>query len=152
MNIICGILMDAFFIVLLLWCSYTDIRERIVSNVTIALLLCLGIAHTVFMALVGSTWWTYPAGMVLAVPLFLTWLKGHIGAGDVKLVLVIGLYLGLLNTVIAFTLMVPLLVILMVRSQIKTNTIKGAIPLAPVLAFGAIGAVALGYLYNLFQF
>jgi Flp pilus assembly protein protease CpaA len=149
---ILGILMDAFFIALLLWCSYTDLRKRIVSNVTIALLLCLGIARTVFVALAGSSWWTYPAGMVLVVLFLFAWLRGHMGAGDVKLVLSIGLYLGLLNTVIAFALMVPLLVILMVRSQIKTMTLKGTIPLAPVLAFGAIGAVALGYLYALFQF
>ncbi len=145
------ILMDAFFIALLLWCIYTDIRKRIVSNVTVILLLCLGIAHTIFMALNGSSWWTYPAGMVLAAPFFLAWLRGHMCAGDVKLVMAIGLYLGLLNTVIAFALMVPLLVILLIRSQIKNNTLKGVIPLAPVLAFGAIGAVLLGYLYVLFQ-
>lgn len=147
-----GILMDAFFIALLLWCSYTDIRERTVSNMTVILLLCFGIAHAVFMSLTGSSWWTYPAEMILAVPFFLAWLRGHMGAGDVKLVLAIGLYLGLLNTVIAFALMVPLLAILMIRSQIKTRTLKGAIPLAPVLAFGSIGAVALEYLYVLFQF
>lgn len=152
MNFFLGILMDAFFITMLLWCSYTDIRKRSVSNMTIILLLCLVIAHTVFMELIGSSWWTYPAGMILAIPFFLAWLRGHVGAGDVKLVMAIGLYLGLLNTVIAFALMVPLLAVLMIRSQIKTMTLKGAIPLAPVLAFGAIGAVALGYLYALLQF
>ncbi len=150
MNINLGIMMDAFFIALLLWCSCTDIRKRIVSNVTVILLLSLGIAHTVFMALAGSTSWTYPAGLVLAVPFFLTWMRGHMGAGDVKLVIAIGLYLGLLNTVIAFALMVPLLAILMIRSQIKTKTLKGAIPLAPVLTFGAFGVLVLGYLYVLF--
>ena len=146
------VLMDAFFIGLLLCCCYTDMRKRIVSNVTIALILCLGIAHTVFTALTGSIWWTYPAGMVLAIPFFIAWLRGQMGAGDVKLIMAIGLYLGLLNTVITFVLMAPFLAILMVRSQIKTGTFKRAIPLAPVLAFGAIGAVALGYLYVLFQF
>lgn len=151
-SVFLGILTDAFFIALLLWCSYTDIRKRIVSNVTVILLLFLGIVHAVFMSLAGSTWWTYPAGMVLAVPFFLSWLRGHMGAGDVKLVMAIGLYLGLLNTVIAFVLMVPLLAILMIRSQIKNKTLKSAIPLAPVLAFGAIGALVLGYLYVLFQF
>lgn len=150
-NAFLGILLDAFFIALLLWCSCTDIRKRIVSNMSVILILCLGIAHTVFVALAGSPWWTYPAGMILAIPFFIVWLRGHMGAGDIKLVLAIGLYLGLLNMVIAFALMVPLLAILMVPSQIKTNTLKGAIPLAPVLAFGAIGAVALGYLYILFQ-
>lgn len=152
MNIILGILTDVFFIALLLWCSYTDIRKRIVSNRTVILLLCLGIVHTVFMALAGSTWWMYPAGMVLAVPFFLAWLRGHMGAGDIKLIMAIGLYLGLLNTIIAFALIVPLLAILMIRSQIKNKALKGTIPLAPVLAFGAIGALELGYLYVLFQF
>lgn len=152
MNNTLGILMDAFFMAMLLWCSYTDIRKRIVSNMTVILLLCLGIAHTAFMALAGSPWWTYPAGMVLVVPFLLAWLRGHMGAGDVKLVIAIGLYLGLLNTVVAFVMMVPLLVVLMTRSEIKTKTFKGAIPLAPVLAFGSIGAVALGYLYVLLQF
>ncbi len=152
MNMILGILTDAFFITLLLWCSCTDIRKRNVSNMTVILLLCFGIVHTVIIALSGILWWTYPAGMILAVPFFLAWLRGHMGAGDVKLILAIGLYLGLFNTMIAFVLMVPLLAILMIRSQIKTKTLKGAIPLAPVLAFGAIGAVVLGYLYVLFQF
>lgn len=151
-NAFLGILLDAFFIALLLWCSYTDIRKRIVSNMSVILLLCLGIAHTVLMALTGIPWWTYPAGIVMAVPFFLAWLRGHMGAGDVKLVLSIGLYLGLLNTIIAFALMVPLLAILMIRSQIKTKTLKGAIPLAPVLTFGAFGVLVLGYLYFLFQF
>ena len=152
MNIILCILMDAFFITMLLWCSYTDIRKRTVSNASVILILCLGIAHTVLMALAKSPWWTYPAGTVLVIPFFLAWLRDHMGAGDVKLVMAIGLYLGLLNTVIAFALMVPLLVVFMIRSWTKTKTFKCAIPLGPILAFGAIGAVAFGYLYVLLQF
>ena len=63
-----GILTDAFFIALLAWCAYTDIRKRTVSNVSIILLLCLGIEHTVLMTVAGNTWWTYLVGMALAVP------------------------------------------------------------------------------------
>jgi prepilin peptidase CpaA len=150
-TIFLSILTDAFFIVLLVWCSYTDIRKRTVSNVSVILLLCLGIVHTVLMGLAGNTWWTYPAGMALAVPFFVAWLRGGMGAGDVKLIMGICLYLGVLNTLIAFALMVPALIGLMVRAWIKTKTLKSAIPFAPVLAFGAGGAVALGYLYVLFQ-
>lgn len=145
-----SIQMDAFFIALLVWCSYTDIRKRMVSNMSVILLLCLGIVHTVLLGLAG-TWWTYPAGMALAVPFFVAWLRDGIGAGDVKVILGICLYLGVLNTLIAFALMVPALIGLMVRSWIKTKTFKSAFPFAPVLAFGAGGAVALGYLYVLFQ-
>jgi len=149
-NILC-ILMDAFFIALLVWCSYTDIRKRIVSNMSVTLLLCLGLTHVMLISVSGSTWWTYPAGMTLAVPFFVAWLRGGIGAGDVKLIMGICLYLGVLNTLIAFALMVPALIGLMVRSWIKTKTLKSVIPFAPVLAFGVGGAVALGYLYALFQ-
>jgi prepilin signal peptidase PulO-like enzyme (type II secretory pathway) len=99
----------------------------------------------------AGIWWTYSAGMALAVPFFVTWLRDGMGAGDVKLVMGICLYLGVLNMLIAFALMIPALIGLMVRSWIKTKTFKSAIPFAPVLAFGAGGAVVLGYLYALFQ-
>ena len=147
-NILC-ILLDAFFVGLLVWCSYTDIRKRTVSNVVIALLLCLGIAHTGLMAFTQSTWWTYPVGMTFAIPFFISWLRGGMGAGDVKLAMAITLYLGLLNAVFAFALMVPVLIILMARSLIREKTLKCRIPVAPVLAFGASGSVIAVYVYGL---
>ncbi len=149
-NILC-ILTDAFFITLLIWCSYTDIRKRKVSNVSIILLLCLGIVHTVLMRLAGNTLWAYPAGIALAVPFFVTWLRGQMGAGDVKLVMGISLYLGVLNALIAFFLMVLVLIGFIAYSWVKAKTFKRAIPLAPVLALGAGVAVAIGYLYALLQ-
>ncbi len=54
MNITLGILTDVFFIVLLIWCAYTDIRTRTVPNTAIVLLLCMGLAHTVLIGLSGS--------------------------------------------------------------------------------------------------
>ncbi len=151
MELLICILMDAFFIVLLAWCSYTDLRKRMVSNITVILLLCLGIAHTVLTGLTDNIWWTYPAGLVFVVPFLISWLKGDIGAADVKLVIVMALFLGLMNAVIAFALMVPVLITLMVTSLIREKTLKCRIPFAPVLAFGAGGAVVIGYLYALFQ-
>lgn len=147
MEMIMSVLMDAFFITFLTWCAFTDIQKRTVSNTSVILVLCLGIAHTVLIVLAGHTWWTYPAGIVLAVPFFVVWLKGGMGAGDVKLIMGIGLYLGVLNMLIAFAFMVPALAVLMIRSWIKIKTLKCAIPLAPVLAFGAGGALTLKYLY-----
>jgi Flp pilus assembly protein protease CpaA len=149
MELLMGVLMDAFFIALLAWCSYTDMRKRIIPNVAVILLLCLGIVHVVLMGLAGNAWWTYPAGMVFALPFFISWLRGGMGAGDVKLVMAITFYLGLMNTVIAFTLMIPVLAVLMVRSLIKEKTLKCRIPVAPVLSFGAMGALLTGYLYAL---
>ena len=150
MCIVLRILMDAFFIALLAWCAYMDMRTRTISNVSVILLLCLGLAHTALMALTGNTWWIYLAGIVLAVPFYVAWLRSQMGAGDVKLIMGICLYLGVLNTLIAFALMVLALIVLIVRSWIKIKTLKGVIPFAPMLALGAGGVVALSYLYAIF--
>lgn len=148
MNNSLGILTDAFFIALLIWCAYTDIRTRAVPNTTVVLLLCLGLVHTVLTGLSGNAWWPYPAGLALAIPFFIVWLKGGMGAGDVKLLMGIGLYLGLLNTILAFALMLPCMAILLIRSWIRYKTLKTTIPFAPVLAFGAGTAVIVEYLYS----
>ena len=142
MALLLSVLTDALFISLLIRCAYTDIRMRTVSNTAVVLLLCLGLTHTVLIGLFGSAWWPYPAGMALAVPFLIIWLKNGMGAGDVKLIMGIGLYLGLFNTILAFTLMLPCMAILLIRSWIWNKTLKTKIPFAPVLALGA-GSVIL---------
>lgn len=147
MDIVLRILTDAFFITLLIWCACTDIRTRTVPNTAVVLLISLGLAHTVLIGLSGSAWWPYPAGLALAVPFFIVWLKGGMGAGDVKLLMGIGLYLGLAGTLISFALMLPCMASLLIRLWIRNKTLKSTIPFAPVLAFGAGTAVIAGYLY-----
>ena len=141
-----SVLTDALFIALLIWCAYTDIRTRTVSNTAIILLLSLGLSHTALIGLSGSAWWPYPAGMALAGPFFIVWLKGSMGAGDVKLIIGIGLYLGLLNTILAFELMLPCMAILLIRSWIRNKTLKTTIPFAPMLALGAGGVILADYI------
>lgn len=147
-SLVC-ILMDAFFIALLIACSIADLRSRIVPNVIVLLLVCLDIAHMSLMISTSGTWWTYPAGLILAVPFFIGWLRGGVGAGDVKLLISVSLYLGLLNSLVAFALMIPILGALMIRSWIKNRTVKCQIPFAPVITAGATGAVLFGYFYVL---
>ena len=149
MNNTLGILTDAFFITLLIWCAYTDIRTRTVPATAVVLLLCLGLAHTLLIGLSGSAWWLYPAGLALAIPFFIVWSKNGMGAGDVKLIMGIGLYLGLADTLISFALMLPCMAILLIRSWIRNKTLKSTIPFALVLALGAGGTVALGYILTL---
>jgi Flp pilus assembly protein protease CpaA len=148
MSIILGILTDAFFIAILVWCAYTDIRTRTVPNTAVVLLMSLGLAHTVLIVLSGSAWWPYPAGLALAIPFFIVWLKGGMGAGDVKLLMGIGLYLGLAGTLISFALMLAMLIACMIHPLRKHGTLRHTIPFAPVLAFGAGTAVIIGYLYT----
>ena len=142
-----GILLDALFVALLVWCAYTDCKKRTVSNLLIALLLCLGLVHMAIILLADNTWWQHPAGLLLSIPFLITWYKNDMGAADVKLIMVIGLYLGLMNTLVSFALMVPILAISMVCTWLKKRTLKCRIPLAPVLAFGAVATIVLRYLH-----
>ncbi len=143
-----GILSDAFFVSLLAWCAYSDRRTRTVSNLPVALLVCLGLTKVVLVSLPGcALWWQHPAGLLLSIPFLITWYKNDMGAADVKLIMAIGLYLGLLNTLVAFVLMIPILAVLMAYSWLKKKTLKCRIPLAPVLAFGAAAMVVLRYLH-----
>lgn len=141
-----GILLDPIFIALLVWCAYIDWKTRTVSNLPIVLLLCVGLMHMALVLLTSNAWWLYPAGALLSAPFLFAWVKNSMGAADVKLIIAIGLYLGLVNTLLSFILMVPILAVLMVYSWIKHKTLKCRIPLAPVLAIGAVAAVAFGYL------
>lgn len=141
-----GILLDALFVTDLVWCAYIDWKTRTVSNLPVGLLLCLGLAHTILVSLAHNTWWLYPAGVLLSAPFLFAWLNNKVGAADVKLIMAIGFYLGLVNTLLSFILMIPILAVLMAYSWIKHKTLKCRIPLAPVLALGAAAAVAFGYL------
>ena len=145
MNTTQGILMDAFFVAVLLWCSYTDLKSRTVSNMSVVILLCLGLVHTILVALSGGTWWVYPAGMLLGIPFLIAWLKGEMGGGDVKLIIGIGLYLGWVRTLVSFALMLPVLIACMVRFWLKIGTVNSTIPFAPVFAFGAGSMLLVGY-------
>lgn len=146
-----GIVMDALFLCLLIWCSISDIRKRTVSNRSILLLLFLGLAHMGYILLCGGVWWQYPSGLLLSIPFFIAWLRNGMGGGDVKLIAAIGLYLGLLNTLVAFALMIPIFVALLAWSWIKHKTLKRRIPLAPLISAGATMAVLLEYLLQLVQ-
>jgi Flp pilus assembly protein protease CpaA len=150
MNIVfLSILPDAFFITLLAWCSYTDIKCRSISNKAIVLMLCLGIARMIWVLFNSRTWVQYPAGLLLSVPFYIAWLKNSMGAGDVKLITAIALYMGLFNTLIVFAFLVPVLAAMMLHSWAKHKTIKLKIPLAPVIGICASGTIVLGYLYEL---
>lgn len=71
------------------------------------------------------------------------------GAGDVKLIAAVGLYLGLLNAFAAFVLMITIFTGLLAWSWLKYRTLKRRIPLAPVISAGATGVILLGYVFKL---
>jgi leader peptidase (prepilin peptidase)/N-methyltransferase len=134
----------AFFVVVLVTLSATDLRYRLVPNrIVLPAAVVVLVAHT---AIDPSVEWLLAAlgasGFLLVVAL--AYPKG-LGMGDIKLALLLGAMLGR-NVTLALMLgflaaLVPAAV-LFVRHRSKAR--KMAIPLVPFLALGAIVALFTG--------
>lgn len=140
------IIMDIMFGVLLIVCSITDLKKRIVPNECIILLLLLGITHAVFKTIIGYVWWYHFIGLVYSIPFFIAWHKELMGAGDVKLIIVISLYLGIINSLLAFIIMLLCLFIWAIYAKAKSIDTKKSIPLAPFISAGFILFLCVKYL------
>lgn len=141
-----GILSDVLFLALLGWCSATDLRKRKIPNQAILPLLALGVMHAVIAACLGSPWYEYPLGTLFGVPFFVAWTRGLIGGGDVKLLFVMGLYLGVARMLVALIVMLAVCAGLLLERIFRRRSIHIRLPLAPVLSLGALAAVLLNYL------
>ena len=135
MIVIWGILADAFFILLLGWCSVSDIRKRQIPNRAIFLMLIVGVLNAFVCTAADQIWWQYPAGLMIGFPFILSWLKTKMGAGDAKLMLVCGLFLGLPATLISTGLMLIILFGIAIYLFFTKRSLKTRIPLGPVIAF-----------------
>jgi len=138
---------DVLFVSMLAWCSVADLKKREIPNTAILLMLGLDVAHLVASICLGSPWYEYPLGMLLAVPFFIAWTKGLFGGGDVKLLFVMGLYLGLSLMLAALAFTVVACAGLLIWRAVRRRDIHVRLPLAPALALGAVAAVALSYLF-----
>jgi len=129
-----GVLAGALFICLLAWVSITDATKRIIPNWAVLIMLIIGILNTVIAAISSLAWWWYPAGIMIALPFLLLWLRGKMGAGDTKLMLVCGLFLGLQASLLMAGLMLVILLIIAAYLYAKQMSLKMQVPLGPVIA------------------
>jgi len=141
MTVIWGILADAFFILLLCWCSVSDIRKRQIPNQAILLMLIVGILNPFVCTAVSQIWWYYPAGLIIAFPFIPSWLKNKMGAGDVKLMLVCGLFQGLPSALISAGLMLIILFGIAIYLFFTKRSLKTRIPFGPVIAISSAATI-----------
>ena len=132
-----GVLAGALFICLLAWVSITDATKRNIPNLAILIMLIIGILNTVIAAISGQVWWWYPAGTMIALPFLLLWLRGKMGAGDAKLMLACGLFLGLQASLLMAGLMLVILLIIAGYLYFKQMSLKTQIPLGPAISLAS---------------
>lgn len=132
-----GVLAGVLFLALLAWVSFTDIKKRIISNQAVLVLMVLGLLNLLLAVCQSQIWWMYPAGMLIALPFLFAWLRGLMGAGDVKLILVCGLFLGMPSGIAMIGMMLIILIGIAVYLAARCKSMKTRIPLGPVIAAAA---------------
>ena len=132
-----GVLAGALFICLLAWVSITDATKRNIPNGAILIMLIVGILNTVIAAISGQVWWWYPAGTMIALPFLLLWFRGKLGAGDAKLILTCGLFLGLQASLLMSGLMLVILLVIAAYLYANQKSLKTRIPLGPAISLAS---------------
>lgn len=143
-----GVLAGALFICLLAWVSITDATKRNIPNLAILIMLIIGILNTAIAAISGQVWWWYPAGTMIALPFLLLWLRGKMGAGDAKLMLVCGLFLGLQASLLMAGLMLVILLIIAGYLYTRKKSLKTQVPLGPVIALACSCMVVVSMIFS----
>ena len=143
-----GVLAGALFICLLAWVSISDVTKRNIPNLAILIMLIIGILNTVIAAISGQTWWWYPTGIMIALPFLLLWFRGKMGAGDAKLMLTCGLFLGLQASLLMAGLMLVILLIIAAYLYAKKRSLKTRIPLGPVISLACSCMVVVSMFFS----
>ncbi|WP_280767995.1 A24 family peptidase [Paenibacillus sp. PastH-2] len=130
-------LLIASLLILCCWFSYTDITERRISNTLTypAILVML-----VFRIVCSPE---YLWGLIPGAVLFLIFMiiPRSLGAGDVKLVALLGLCIGLERAVAALLLMCIFVLLYQGGRKMLSVEAQLSVPLAPFLTLGLLGIV-----------
>lgn len=143
-----------FFVCILYMITLTDLQERIIPHRCI--IAAIFVRFLYFVLTREGDWksflWLIANGLVVSVPVLLLTLlmekilkKEALGGGDIKLLFVLGMYLGSANCLLML-LVACLLGIVGVVIAMKNSEGEGsvAIPFGPYLAIGSVVALLFG--------
>lgn len=134
---IVNMLLIASLFILCCWFSYTDITERRISN---TLTYPAIIALLVFRIACSPE---YLWGLIPGAVFFLIFMISprSLGAGDVKLVALLGLCIGLEQAVVTLLLMCIFVFLYQGGRKLLSWEIQRSVPLAPFLSLGLLVVV-----------
>jgi leader peptidase (prepilin peptidase)/N-methyltransferase len=138
---------------LLIAISVYDIRHKIIPDGLVYAFIIISLVYSltkIFISPISFPWWQIlVAGPIVALPFLLIWIisKGTwVGFGDIKLLLGIGWFLGIIGGILSifaasFLGLIYSLILMLINNLSKTNkkiTMKSEIPFGPFLIFGAM--------------
>lgn len=134
-------------IIVAIWISIKDFKERVIPNMCIALLGILGVGKIIVSQSLEKSIIDMVVGMLLGTLIFLipTLFINKIGAGDTKLAAIIGLNVGISGMMytIVFMGIGAIIYFIVISLMTKTIDLKQTIPLGPFLMFGMIMSLLL---------
>ena len=141
------LVLDGMFLSILAVCTITDLKKRIIPNSAVACLFLLGLLNVVLIAISGISIFPYPIAVIVMLPSLVAWRNGKIGGGDIKLLLGMGLYLGIWRmTVVCIGMILPCLGYLLYLAIRKARPVR--VPLAPFMLVGSTLSIVISvFLY-----
>lgn len=137
------VIADLVVLRVLLLAVKTDLKSREIKDSVSATISLLAILLIFLKLSLGLQVKEHFLGMVVVLPLILMGLRGKLGGGDYKLLLALGLYLGIYFGTAAIVLLLPIFVGLALYYLIKERSVKKDIAMAPLIATGSTLAVGL---------
>ena len=140
-------LLGICMIALLVQVSLSDFKNRIISNRVITLMLVLGLLQIALLLLWSRDVWSLVAGLLLGLPFLPVWIQGKIGAGDVKLISISGIFLGLPSGLLMLVLTLILLLIIAAILIFRKQIIHERLPLGPIISASTIVLITVKLLF-----
>lgn len=145
------IILDVIYIILLATISYTDIKYRKIPNKINILILVLALTKNIFKFNINFLY-SSAAGFILAlifvgIPYLI---HENMGAGDLKLSVFSGIYLGFYHTLTLLTISYMSCAIFAIITNIFKRITKKpkttVLPFAPFVFFGSLYLFAINYI------
>ena len=144
------IIMDVCFVAALLLCAASDRRIHEIPGLFLWGIALPGLLQLGYALGAGQAVWPYLCAAPVFALLLAFWHRGFIGGGDVKLMALMCFYMGIHAAISVFSLSCLILGGAVLYSLLwKKDIRKKRIPLAPSLALGGIGALAVQYITTL---
>jgi len=132
------ILVGISFIAILVWISWTDLKSRIIPNISVAALLFLGMIQLICQVIQGQSIWPAVLGLSIGLPFLPAWYLGKIGAGDIKLLIVCGFFLGLPGGILMLGIVLILSFIAALICLFRKQPLHIQIPFGPLISASSV--------------